>query len=434
MGIFKDWTARQRHAVIAAYLAWSLDAFDFFVMVFVFPDIAARFGVPVPKVALAVVLTLAFRALGAFLFGRLADRYGRKPVLMVNVALYSLFGFLTAFSPSLGVFLVIRSLFGVAMGGVWGIGASLAFETIAPAKRGFVSGLMQSGYPTGYLFAALAFGPLYALVGWQGMFMIGVIPALLLILYIGMAVEESPGWNAQRARASGTLSVLASHWKVALYAILLMTAFNFFSHGTQDIYPLFLQKQHGFDHDTVSHIAVIYNVGALLGGLIFGSLSQHLGRRRTAITAALLSLPVAALWAAPLAILAHGLGEDPVFFFANRAALAAFETTVPAITTMPSRFPDAVLRAGRLGRGAGASERIVAPRCARHFSGHGVPAWKSHCLGQCLSADQSGGDQWRQLRHGAGGGGGDGGAGDRAGDEAGAGSKRRFHGLIRANT
>ena len=319
MGIFKDWTARQRHAVIAAYLAWSLDAFDFFVMVFVFPDIAARFGVPVPKVALAVVLTLAFRALGAFLFGRLADRYGRKPVLMVNVALYSLFGFLTAFSPSLGVFLVIRSLFGVAMGGVWGIGASLAFETIAPAKRGFVSGLMQSGYPTGYLFAALAFGPLYALVGWQGMFMIGVIPALLLILYIGMAVEESPGWNAQRARASGTLSVLASHWKVALYAILLMTAFNFFSHGTQDIYPLFLQKQHGFDHDTVSHIAVIYNVGALLGGLIFGSLSQHLGRRRTAITAALLSLPVAALWAFSTSAALLALGAFLMQFFVQGA-------------------------------------------------------------------------------------------------------------------
>ena len=319
MGIFKDWTARQRHAVIAAYLAWSLDAFDFFVMVFVFPDIAARFGVPVPKVALAVVLTLAFRALGAFLFGRLADRYGRKPVLMVNVALYSLFGFLTAFSPSLGVFLVIRSLFGVAIGGVWGIGASLAFETIAPAKRGFVSGLMQSGYPTGYLFAALAFGPLYALVGWQGMFMIGVIPALLLILYIGMAVEESPGWNAQRARASGTLSVLASHWKVALYAILLMTAFNFFSHGTQDIYPLFLQKQHGFDHDTVSHIAVIYNVGALLGGLIFGSLSQHLGRRRTAITAALLSLPVAALWAFSTSAALLALGAFLMQFFVQGA-------------------------------------------------------------------------------------------------------------------
>ena len=319
MGIFKDWTARQRNAVIAAYLAWSLDAFDFFVMVFVFPDIAARFGVPVPKVALAVVLTLAFRALGAFLFGRLADRYGRKPVLMVNVALYSLFGFLTAFSPSLGVFLVIRSLFGVAMGGVWGIGASLAFETIAPAKRGFVSGLMQSGYPTGYLFAALAFGPLYALVGWQGMFMIGVIPALLLILYIGMAVEESPGWNAQRARASGTLSVLASHWKVALYAILLMTAFNFFSHGTQDIYPLFLQKQHGFDHDTVSHIAVIYNVGALLGGLIFGSLSQHLGRRRTAITAALLSLPVAALWAFSTSAALLALGAFLMQFFVQGA-------------------------------------------------------------------------------------------------------------------
>jgi SHS family lactate transporter-like MFS transporter len=297
MAFLKGWTPRERHAVTASYLGWALDAFDFFVLVFVLPDVAASFGVGVTAVAVAVTLTLAFRPLGAFIFGRFADRYGRRPVLMANIAFYSLFGFLTAFSPNLVGFFIIRSLFGVAMGGVWGIGASLAFETIKREKRGFVSGLMQSGYATGYLAASLVFGFLFAAIGWRGMFMIGIAPAALLILYIWRAVEEAPGWNMTRARASNTFSVLRKHWKLALYAVAMMTAFNFFSHGTQDIYPLFLQKQHGFSHATVSTIAVIYNIGAIIGGMIFGALSQHLGRRRTAITAALLALPVAWLWA-----------------------------------------------------------------------------------------------------------------------------------------
>ena len=186
---------------------------------------------------------------------------------MVNVALYSLFGFLTAFSPSLITFLVIRSLFGVAMGGVWGIGASLAFETIEREKRGFVSGLMQSGYATGYLAASLVFGFLYAWLGWRGLFMVGILPAFFLIFYIWSQVSEAPGWNQERARASTTFSVLKTHWRLALFAIVMMTAFNFFSHGTQDLYPTFLQKQHHFDHATVSTIAILYNIAAILGGL-----------------------------------------------------------------------------------------------------------------------------------------------------------------------
>ena len=190
--------------MIASYLGWSLDAFDFFVLVFVLPDVAASFGVGVTAVAVAVTLTLAFRPLGAFIFGRFADRYGRRPVLMANIAFYSLFGFLTAFSPNLVGFFVIRSLFGVAMGGVWGIGASLAFETVKSERRGFVSGLMQSGYATGYLGASLVFGLLFAMLGWRGMFMVGIVPAFFLIFYIWVAVEEAPGWDMTRARASNT--------------------------------------------------------------------------------------------------------------------------------------------------------------------------------------------------------------------------------------
>jgi SHS family lactate transporter-like MFS transporter len=344
----RGWTGAQKHAVAAAFLGWTLDAFDFFVLTFVMPDIATQFGVKIPAVALAVTLTLAVRPLGAFLFGRLADDYGRRPILMVNILLYSLFGFATAFAPSLAAFLVVRALFGVAMGGIWGIGASLAMETVEPKARGFVSGLLQSGYPSGYLVASVVFGVLYAAVGWRGMFMVGLLPGLLLAAYIHFAVPESPAFRRpadangfrhvvhlvgvaailaamlvvleRYGREEGLLYLVAGavpvlavaavltpfireHWKLAVYAILLMTGFNFFSHGTQDLYPTFLREQHHFDPATVSVITVILNVGAIIGGLFFASLSQSFGRRRTVITVALLALPVVYFWAyAPTAI------------------------------------------------------------------------------------------------------------------------------------
>ena len=289
------WTATQRHVVVASYLGWTLDAFDYFLLVFVLSDVAAEFTTSLTSVALATTLTLAMRPVGAFVFGRLADRFGRRPVLMLDVALYSLLGFATAFSPNLIVFLAIRALFGVAMGGEWGIGASLTMEHIKPESRGFVSGLLQSGYPSGYLLASVVYGLLYSTIGWRGMFMVGVLPALL-ILYIRSKVPESPSFKRERARSVTAMSVLAQHWKLALYAILLMTAFNFFSHGTQDFYPTFLQKQRHFAHGTVGTIAIIYNIGAILGGLTFGSISQALGRRRAIIVAALLAIPAMWLW------------------------------------------------------------------------------------------------------------------------------------------
>ncbi len=344
----KGWAPAQRHAVIAAFTGWTLDAFDFFVLTFVMSDVAKQFAVKIPAVALAVTLTLAVRPLGAFLFGRLADDYGRKPVLKLNIILYSIFGFATAFAPSLTVFLIIRALFGVAMGGIWGIGASLAFESIPSKARGFVSGLLQSGYPMGYLVASLVFGGLYASVGWRGMFMVGLVPGLLLALYIWLQVSESPVFKKPAdvklsrhlvhlagvavvlavmltvlvtfGRETGVLYLAAGvvpllviagfltpfirqHWKLALYAILLMTGFNFFSHGTQDLYPTFLRVQHHFDDATVTFITVVLNVGAIVGGLFFASLSQSFGRRRTVVMVALLALPVIYFWAyAPTAI------------------------------------------------------------------------------------------------------------------------------------
>jgi SHS family lactate transporter-like MFS transporter len=344
----KGWTSSQKHVVTASFLAWTFDAFDFFVLTFVMPDVARQFDVKLPAIALAVTLTLAVRPMGAFLFGRLADNYGRRRVLIFNIICYSLFSFATAFSTSLTMFLLIRALFGIAMGGVWGISASLAMETVPARARGFVSGLLQSGYPSGYLVASLAFGALYMSFGWRGMFMAGLVPGLALAIYVWRKVPESPAWvrpaRVQPARHLAHLAVVAAalaavmmllitygrdqgllyivaitvpvlvvaailtpfirqHWKLAVYAILLMTGFNFFSHGTQDLYPTFLREQHHFGTATVTIITVVLNVGAILGGLFFASLSQSFGRRKTVILAALLALPVIYFWAyAPTAI------------------------------------------------------------------------------------------------------------------------------------
>ena len=314
----KGWSSAQKHVVAASYLGWTLDAFDFFLLVFVIKDVAGEFGTAVSSIALAVTLTLALRPVGAFIFGRLADRFGRRPILMLDVALYSVLGFATAFAPNLTAFLMIRALFGVAMGGEWGIGASLTMETVKPEARGLVSGLLQSGYPSGYLIASVAFALLYPHLGWRGMFMIGILPALL-ILYIRRSVPESPGWNRERTSAATILNVLARHWQLALYAILLMTAFNFFSHGTQDLYPTFLQKQHHFVPATVGTIAVLYNIGAILGGLSFGAFSQSFGRRRTMMLCALFALPAIWLWAFSETALLLAVGAFLVQFFVQGA-------------------------------------------------------------------------------------------------------------------
>ncbi|MDE2133430.1 MAG: MFS transporter [Alphaproteobacteria bacterium] len=314
----KGWTAAQRHVVVASYLGWALDAFDYFLLVFVMQDVAKEFMAPFASVAVALTLTLAMRPVGAFLFGRLADRFGRKPVLQADVALYSLFGFATAFAPNLVTFLAIRSLFGIAMGGEWGVGASLTMETIPPRARGFISGVLQSGYPSGYLLASVVFGLLYSHIGWRGMFMITAVPALL-ILYIRGKVPESPAFDRRRAAKTAIFDVLSRHWKLALYAVMLMTAFNFFSHGTQDLYPTFLQKQHHFGHGTVSAIAVIYNIGAILGGLTFGSISQALGRRRAIVAAALLVIPAVWLWAYSETAVMLAAGAFVVQFFVQGA-------------------------------------------------------------------------------------------------------------------
>jgi SHS family lactate transporter-like MFS transporter len=248
------------------------------------------------------------RPLGALMFGYVAERFGRRPALMINILLYSLLELLSGFSPNLATLLVLRALFGLAMGGEWGIGSALTMETIPPQSRGLISGVLQAGYPSGYLLASIAYGALYSTVGWRGMFFIGVLPALL-VLYVRSNVPESPAWNQmQREPRQKVGRALVSQWKLALYMIVLMTAFNFFSHGTQDLYPTFLQIQHKLDHGTVSMIAIIYNIGAIVGGLFFGTLSERIGRRHAIILAALMALPILPIWAfsSSIAMLAIG--------------------------------------------------------------------------------------------------------------------------------
>ncbi len=383
MSVLSDLKSLDRHqksAIGASFLGWSLDAFDFFLMVFMFKAIATEFHSDVKSIALASTLTLAARPFGAFVFGLFADRFGRRPVLMVDILLYSALEFASAFAPTLSVLLILRTLFGFAMGGEWGVGASLVMESIPPKTRGFISGFLQQGYAFGYLLAAGVYAALFDLIGWRGMFMVGVIPALLVVV-LRLWVKESPVFEASRATPAlktlrnnpmfllligavalaaavapallGDMSKVAwagwvgahggpaplvgfakafgpvgswiyfidaplgiaalfllfrKRWVTAVYVMLLMTAFNLFSHGTQDLYPTFLQQQHKLDTQTVGLITAIMNVGAICGGLAFGALSEKIGRRFTIIAAALLALPIIPLWAYShsLAMLAGG--------------------------------------------------------------------------------------------------------------------------------
>ncbi|MDE2305235.1 MAG: MFS transporter [Gammaproteobacteria bacterium] len=297
---FRSLTRAQRNAFLAALCGWSLDAFDFFIFIFSLKAIGADFGVDVKSVAEGIFLTLAFRPLGALAFGWLAERHGRRPILIFNVLSFSAIEVASAFAPNLGVLLVLRALFGFAMGGEWGVGAALALESLPAGRRGLYSGLLQEGYAIGYLLASIAFAVLFTHIGWRGMFVLGGAPALLA-LFIATGVEESPSWRAGAARAPATLraSVAAAreHLPLLLYLVILMAAFNAFSHGSQDLYPTFLQVQHGYSPATTGVIAIVMNCGALLGGIGFGALSERIGRKRAIALAALLSIPLIPLWA-----------------------------------------------------------------------------------------------------------------------------------------
>jgi SHS family lactate transporter-like MFS transporter len=304
--------AVQRNTFAACFLGWTLDAFDFFLLTLCLKAIAADFHVGIKSIAEAIFWTLAMRPVGAFLFGLMAERFGRRPTLMLNIVSFSVFGLASAVAPTLPSFLICRALFGVAMGGEWGVGAALAFETLPAAGRGFFSGLLQEGYVVGSLLAAALYWLLFPhlhgvgmFTGWRVMFMLGALPALLAF-YLRYKVEESPVWLAAKQkrtvdgsslRASFDLQGLGAYLPSFLFLVVLMTAFTSFSHGTQDLYPTFLERDHGLAPGSVGFVVVISNIGALFGGICWGAASERFGRKRAIIGASLLALPMIPLWA-----------------------------------------------------------------------------------------------------------------------------------------
>ncbi|HEY4089587.1 MAG TPA: MFS transporter [Bryobacteraceae bacterium] len=287
----------QNAAVAASFLGWTLDAFDYFLVIYGLTAIARDFHRSDKDMALAITVTLGFRPVGAFLFGLLADRYGRRLPLMIDLIFYSVVEVATAFAPSYTSFLVLRALFGIGMGGEWGVGASLAMEKVPPRLRGLLSGFLQQGYALGNLLAALCYFFLFDKWGWRPMFFIGGLPALLA-LFVRVKVKESEAWERSRtADWSQLWKSIFSHWKLFLYLALLMTFMNFASHGTQDMYPTFLQRYFHFDASDRSMISAIGSTGAIFGGVLFGFLSDRVGRRRSIILALLLAVVMIPLWA-----------------------------------------------------------------------------------------------------------------------------------------
>jgi len=283
-------------ALFAGFLGWTLDAFDFFLVSMSLTAIAAEFHKKDADIALTIGVTLAFRPVGAFIFGLLADRYGRRLPLIIDLIFFSIIEVLSGLAPSYWTFLVLRALFGIGMGGEWGVGASLAMEKVPPRWRGVLSGLLQEGYAAGFLLAALCSLVVLPRWGWRPMFFIGGLPAVLAI-FVRLRVKESEVWQKTRHETWGQLGrAIASHWKLFIYLVLLMMMMNFVSHGTQDMYPTLLKRAWGFTAQRVAGVTAFTMVGAIAGGLCFGLLSDRFGRRRSMIIALLCGVFVIPVW------------------------------------------------------------------------------------------------------------------------------------------
>ena len=317
------WTSTQRRTLFAGVGSWTLDAFDFFVLVFVLTAMAKEFGITIVTASLAITFTLVMRPVGAIIFGMLAERLGRKPVLVTNIVIFAVIELATAGAPNFTIFFILRIAYGIAMGGIWGVASALTMESVPTRSRGVVSGLFQAGYPLGYLLASITFGLLMPIIGWRGLFTIGAVP-ILLAVFIFFKVDESPIWLASRGTTGQKTKVafwpaVCAQWPILVFAIVLMAAFNYFSHGTQDLYPTFLLVQHGFAVSTVSIIAICYNIAAILGGLLAGTLSERFGRKRIIIIFAALALPCIPLWAFASGSLWLGVGAFLMQFMVQGA-------------------------------------------------------------------------------------------------------------------
>ena len=292
----KETRRNQNNAVLAGFLGWTLDAFDFFILTFVLATVATDFNKTIPEMALTLTASLAMRPLGALIFGLMADRYGRKGPLMITIIFYSVMEILSGLAPNYKIFLLLRLLYGIGMGGEWGVGASLVMESVSVKRRGFLSGVLQEGYALGFLLAAGAYYLVFPRFGWRAMFFIGGLPALVT-LFIRAKVKETAAWKANKSSDWKEYGkAVKKHWKLFLYLVLLMSMMNLISHGTQDLYPTFLQQQKHFSPHETAIITMISMVGAILGGLLFGYLSDRYGRKKMMATAVILALVLIPLW------------------------------------------------------------------------------------------------------------------------------------------
>lgn len=320
LATFRTLQPVQRRTFTACFLGWTLDAFDFFLLTYTLDAVASSFHISLKTATTAIFWTLCMRPVGALLFGWLAERYGRRPTLMANVICFSVLELASAFAPSFAIFLGLRALFGIAMGGEWGVGAALALETLPSENRGFFAGLLQEGYAAGNLLAAAAYGILavayhgHAFSSWRLLFVLGSLPSLLVV-YIRSSVEESPAWQTRgdnlttsKRTLREVAALLGSHLPTLLMLVLLMTGLNSLSHGTQDLYPTFLKTVRHLSPRLTSAIAITATLGALCGGPAWGAVSERWGRRRALAASSLLAIPLIPLWIWGHSLFLLGLG------------------------------------------------------------------------------------------------------------------------------
>lgn len=371
------------YAVIASFLGWTLDAFDFFVLVFVLSKAAADFHVSLKdQMTLAIFVTLAFRPVGALIFGLLADKYGRRRPMMANLVFFSLMEVLSGLAPSFGMFMVCRALFGIGMGGEWGVGAALSMEKVSPRWRGFFSGLLQQGYPCGYLLAACCFRFLPESWSWRSLFFMGGLPALLAV-FVRYKVKESDVWRSNRAKTwSGLIRSAARHWKLFLYLTILMTMMNLSSHGTQDLYPSFLEQERHFSKAQIGNTAIIYNLGALLGGVCFGLLSDRVGRRRSMALALLLGVGVIPLWSSGATAATLVLGAFLIQFMVQ-GAWGVIPAHITELTPNSVRgfLPGFAYQCGVLLAGNAAHIEAQLSKGSTYSNAMAMTAFTAFCLG-----------------------------------------------------
>jgi MFS transporter, SHS family, lactate transporter len=372
--LFKSLDRNQRNTFLACFLGWALDAFDFFLLTFVIVPMASDFGTSIAELSYAITITLAMRPVGAFIFGLLGDRFGRRIPLMIDIIFYSLMELLTAFSPNYTWLLIFRALYGIGMGGEWGLGASLAMETLPAAARGLFSGILQQGYAFGYLLAAVVYWIVFPFFGWRGLFVAGALPAFL-VLYIRARVPESPVWVRRQRETSNfwsdMLDVLKLHWVLFIYVILLMTAFNAMSHGTQDMYQTFLGEQRHYGVTQKAATGIIYAVGAICGGTVVGHLSQKWGRRRSIILTAVFGIILIPLWVFPpgFALLVVG-GFAMQFMVQGAWGIVPVHLNELSPDAVRGTFPGFAYQLGNL---FAANTAVVEARLADYFrdaSGH----------------------------------------------------------------